>query len=602
MMSPKGPAMNDQEFFEKVDHSLHAYRLITEDEQKEIRLLMQGKGMSYEHALHQASQIDLGAYKRILEEVSGCTAFDPSQIAVDAEFIDSILEVLPLGVIVALKVFPISLRSNQLTLAMPNPSDLNLITELESTTSLHVRPVVTTYRGVQQAIEENYGPKLRDVLRELRDRNGENVLETVHEEKKRAGLDAAYEKFLSLVNREYERAREDEDKLAHFVIHPVVVSFVQRLMMDLILRNCSDIHLEPATNTYRVRSRINGVLSTIHEYPRKCGEVVSMRLKLMSSMPLEESPIPLDGQINYSPVYGRRVEFRVSVLPTINGNKMVLRLLEKENQAVGLDRIGLTPEDLVVVRRNIEAPNGLVLVTGPTGSGKTSTLYSILALLNDDERCIVTAEDPVESEVPGVVQVHCGKQMTFASAMKSFLRQDPDVIMVGEIRDAETADIALKAALTGHMVLSTLHTNDAPTAVMRLLNLDLDPFVVASSLRLVLAQRLMRVLCPDCRKPTSREALLETYNSLDVPGEGTLFNRGDGCETCRGTGYKGRTGIFEILQGGDEMADAINRRAPLGEIRTIAVRHGMQSLRERALAVCAAGRSTVDEVIRVTAE
>ncbi|HUO84924.1 MAG TPA: GspE/PulE family protein [Thermoanaerobaculia bacterium] len=594
--------MNDEQFFEKIDRTLLSYRLITDREREEVALLRRERGMSYEHALHQASGLDMGAYKRILEEVSGRTAFDPSQIAVDPDFIQSILEVLPLSVIVSLKVFPIALRSNQLTLAMPNPSDQALITELQSTTSLQIAPVVTTYRGVQQAIEENYGAMLRDVLRQIREGDGDNILEIVHEAKRAEGLDVLYEKFLALVNREYERLREDPEELGHFVVHPVVVSFVQRLMMDLILRNCSDIHLEPAAEIYRVRSRINGVLSTVHELPRKCGEVVSMRLKLMAGLELLESPVPLDAQINYSPVYGRRVEFRVSVLPTIHGNKTVMRLLEKENQAVGLERIGLTPSELDVVRRNIGAPNGLILVTGPTGSGKTSTLYSLLSLLNDDERCIVTAEEPVESEVPGVVQVACGKQMSFAMALRSFLRQDPDVIMVGEIRDQETADIAVKAALTGHLVLSTLHTNDAPTAVMRLLNLDLDPFVVASSVRMVLAQRLMRVLCPECKRRVSRDDLIARHGTADVPESDSLYDRGEGCAVCNGTGYKGRTGVFEILEGGDAMADAINRRAPLGEIRAIARDNGMLSLRERALAVFMEGRSTFDEVLRVTAE
>jgi type IV pilus assembly protein PilB len=326
-----------------------------------------------------------------------------------------------------------------------------------------------------------------------------------------------------------------------------------------------------------------------------------MRMKAVANMEHDEYRTPKDGQISYSPVYGRRVEFRVSVLPTLNGNKTVMRLLEKKNQNVGLDKIGLSPEDLAVINRNIAAPNGLILVTGPTGSGKTSTLYSILSILNDEETCVLTAEEPVESEIPGVVQVPCGPGCSFADALRSFLRQDPDVIMVGEIRDQETADIALKAALTGHLVLSTLHTNDAPTAVMRLLNLDMDPFVVASSLRMVIAQRLMRTLCPECKKPIKRSDLLKHFNAIDVPDVDDLFTKG-GCSKCNESGYAGRMGIFEILQGGDEMTDAINRRAPLGEIRELAEKNGMRSLRQRALELCGGGTTTVEEVVRVTAE
>jgi type IV pilus assembly protein PilB len=593
--------MNDQEFFQNVGKTLLSYHLITKDQHGEVTTLVKEKGLSFEHALSQAVPLDALTYRKVLEEVSGCIAVDPSQIAIDPDFIESILEVLPLSVIVALKVFPVSVMGNQLTLSMPNPADTDLITELESTTSMRVKPVVTTYRGVQQAIEQNYGPRLRDVLKELRENNGSNVLDAVHQKKIREGLTPSYEKFLSIVNREYDRARESPEKLGHFLVHPHVVSYTQRLMMDLILRNCSDIHIEPAANTYRIRSRINGVLRTIHELPKKLGEVVNMRMKAVANMEHDEYRSPKDGQISYSPVYGRRVEFRVSVLPTLNGNKTVMRLLEKQNQNVGLDKIGLSPEDLEVVNRNISAPNGLVLVTGPTGSGKTSTLYSILGVLNDEETCVLTAEEPVESEIPGVVQVPCGPACSFADALRSFLRQDPDVIMVGEIRDQETADIALKAALTGHLVLSTLHTNDAPTAVMRLLNLDMDPFVVASSLRMVIAQRLMRTLCPACKKPIKRAELLEHFNALDVPDTEDLFTKG-GCAKCNQSGYSGRMGIFEILQGGDEMTDAINRRAPLGEIRELAEKNGMRSLRTRALQLCAAGTTSVEEVVRVTAE
>ena len=593
--------MNDQDFFSGVGKTLLSYKLITPEQHAEVDTLVREKGLSFEHALSQAAQIDVQTYRKVLEEVSGCVAVDPSQIAIDPDFIESILEVLPLSVIVALKVFPVSVMGNQLTLSMPNPADTDLITELESTTSMRVKPVVTTYRGVQQAIEQNYGTRLREVLKELRDNNGDGVLDAVHKKKLAEGLDPAYDKFIRLVNREYDRAKESPDKLSHFLVHPHVVSYTQRLMMDLILRNCSDIHIEPAANSYRIRSRINGVLRTIHEVPKKVGEVVNMRMKAVANMEHDEYKTPKDGQISYSPVYGRRVEFRVSVLPTLNGNKTVMRLLEKKNQNVGLDKIGLSPDDLAVINRNIAAPNGLILVTGPTGSGKTSTLYSILSILNDEETCVLTAEEPVESEIPGVVQVPCGPGCTFADALRSFLRQDPDVIMVGEIRDQETADIALKAALTGHLVLSTLHTNDAPTAVMRLLNLDMDPFVVASSLRMVIAQRLMRTLCPHCKKPIKREELLKHFNALDVPEVDDLFTKG-GCAKCNESGYAGRMGIFEILQGGDEMTDAINRRAPLGEIREIAEKNGMRSLRARALDLCAGGTTTVEEVVRVTAE
>lgn len=592
--------MNDEEFFSRVGRTLVAYQLIGEETRQEVDKLVREKHLEYEHALAQAGHVDPALYRRVLEEVSGCIAVDPSQITVDKDFIESMLDVLPLDVIVGLRIFPISLGGNELTLALPNPTNAELIQELEATTSLRVRPVVTTYRGVQQAVEQNYMPRLREVVRELQGLAKTDVLAKIFERKLKEDPIPHYDRFLALVNREFDSLKSDDD-FAHFLVHPVVVSYTQRLLTDLILRSGSDIHMEPGADNYRVRTRINGVLRTVRELPKKCGDVVQMRIRSMAGMPLRELPAPLDGQINYSPVYGRHVEFRVSVLPTINGPKTVMRLLEKQNQNVGLEKIGLMPDDLVKVRRNIEAPNGLILVTGPTGSGKTSTLYSIVSVLNDEKTCIVTAEEPVESELPGIVQVSCGKDCTFAMALRSFLRQDPDVIMVGEIRDEETADIALRAALTGHLVLSTLHTNDAPTAVMRLLNLGVDPFVVASSLRMVIAQRLMRVLCEACKTPVKRAELLNKHSAADVPPSGDFF-LANGCERCNGSGYKGRTGIYEILEKSDDLTDAVNRRATLVDIRAIAAKGGMHTLRQRAMELCGRGITTVEEVIRVTAE
>jgi len=591
--------MNNKEFFDKIDATLSAYRLITVHQRNEIAKEVSQRGLTYEHALHQCASVDPNAYKRVLEEVSGCVAVDPSQIAIDPDFIALITDVLPVTAIAGLKVFPVSLAGNELTLAMPNPTDVDLLSELQATTCLRVKPVVTTLRGVQPAIEKNFSATLRDALQQLRGVDSSKVLLHVFESK-RDGYEQTYEKFLTLVNREFQRASREADELERMVSHPYVIAYTQRLLGEVIAHRCSDIHIEPAPSTYRIRARVNGVLRTFRELPKQCGDVVSLRLRTMAGLDLLPLTKPADAQINYSPVYGRRLEFRVSVLPTINGEKIVMRILEKATQEASLERIGLTPRELEVVRRNIGAPNGLVLVTGPTGSGKTSTLYSILSVLNDDERCILTAEEPVESEVRGVVQVPCGKDCTFAMALRSFLRQDPDVIMVGEIRDQETADIALKAALTGHLVLSTLHTNDAPSAVMRLLNLDMDPFVVASSLRIVLAQRLIRLLCEKCKMPVSRAEAIAKYSGVNPP-DGTFF-AARGCDACGQSGYTGRIGVFEILESSDEMADAIGRRAPLGEIRAIAERSGMQSLRHRALQISAEGRTTIDEVVRVTAE
>lgn len=593
--------MNDSDFFLQVKQTLVSRGIVKEEAIRAIDALMSEKGLEFEHALDQAAGIDAKHYRDVLEDVSGCSALDPSQIAIDREFIEAILDVLPLECIVGLRVFPISLGSNELTLALQNPTNTELIEALEALTSLRIRPVVTTSRGLQTAVEQNFRERVRNTVRAVRGLTPEQVLASVFRQRQTADPASAYERFLTVVNREFN-PEGSEDDLRQFLGSPTVVSCVQQMLTDIVLRSGSDIHIEPGSRHCRLRTRVNGVMETVRKIPKKAGEAVQMRARLMAGLPLRDTGSPLDGQINYSPVYGRNIEFRVSVLPTINGPKTVLRVLEKSNQSVALDRIGLSAEDLKRVQRNIVAPNGLILITGPTGSGKTSTLYSILNILNNDENCIVTAEEPVESELEGVVQVSCNQDCTFPMALRSFLRQDPDVIMVGEIRDPESADIALRAALTGHLVLSTLHTNDAPTAIYRLLDLGVDPFVVASSLRLIMAQRLLRVLCDACKTEVTRDKLQEAsvHGGLGTLPE-TIYAK-NGCPKCNGTGFSGRTGIYEILEQSDALTEAVNSRATLTKIRDIAARSGMRTLRESALELCARGRTTVEEVIRVTSE
>jgi type IV pilus assembly protein PilB len=593
--------MNDSDFFLQVKQTLVSRGIVKEEAIRAIDALMSEKGLEFEHALDQAAGIDPKHYRDVLEDVSGYAALDPSQIAIDDEFIEAILDVLPLECIVGLRVFPISLGANELTLALQNPTNTELIEALEALTSLRIRPVATTSRGLQTAIQQNFRERVRDSVRAVRGLTPEQVLASVFRQRQAADPTSAYERFITVVNREFN-PEGSEDELRQFLGSPTVVSCVQQMLTDIVLKRGSDIHIEPGPRQCRLRTRVNGVMETVRKIPKKAGEVVQMRTRLMAGLPLRETASPLDGQINYSPVYGRNIEFRVSVLPTINGSKTVLRLLEKSNQTVALDRIGLSTEDLRRVQRNIVAPNGLILITGPTGSGKTSTLYSILNVLNNDENCIVTAEEPVESELEGIVQVSCNKDCTFPMALRSFLRQDPDIIMVGEIRDTDSADIALRAALTGHLVLSTLHTNDAPTAIYRLLDLKVDPFVVASSVRLIMAQRLMRVLCDACKIEVKRDKQQEAalHGDLGTLPE-TIFAK-NGCSECNGTGFSGRTGIYEILEQSDALTEAVNNRSTLTTIRDIAARTGMRTLRESALELCASGRTTVEEVIRVTSE
>jgi type IV pilus assembly protein PilB len=343
-------------------------------------------------------------------------------------------------------------------------------------------------------------------------------------------------------------------------------------------------------------------MRTAFSFPPPVAVAVVARVKVMAGVAMKPATEPLDARISYDLVWGKDVDFRFSSLPSLFGEKIVLRALDRSRKRQGLNELGFDADTLERVREAAERPNGLLLVTGPTGSGKTSTLYALVEYLNNDDVNIVSAEDPVESKIAGVTQVHCGEEtgITFAGALRSFLRQDPDVILVGEIRDQETADIALKASLTGHLVMSTLHTNDAPSTILRLLNMDLDPYMVGSAVRLVLAQRLVRRLCAKCKKPAGPKtsASFTPRESAILKGA-TLFEPGE-CEDCGHTGYRGRRGIYEALVVTDELEDLIAKKASVVELRELAMQQGMKSLRESGLGVAARGDTSLDEVLANT--
>ncbi len=386
-----------------------------------------------------------------------------------------------------------------------------------------------------------------------------------------------------------------------------IIRLANLIINQAITDRASDIHIEPQKDGVRVRYRVDGVMSENMRVPRKILAPLTSRFKIMANMDIAEKRVPQDNRISVA-VNGRDYDLRVSTLPLVMGEKIVLRVLDKSGMQVGLNKLGFLPGNLKVVEQMCQKTHGIILVTGPTGSGKTTTLYSILHKLNTGENNIITIEDPVEYELFGINQcnVHVRAGMTFAAGLRAMLRQDPDIIMVGEIRDAETATIAMEAALTGHLVLSTLHTNDAPSAVTRLIDMGVEPFLISSSIIVVLAQRLVRQICPRCKESyvATRESLLR-YGfpvpdeiGAETGGELTLF-RGKGCDHCRGTGYKGRTGVHEGMPMSDEIRDLALLKSPAHLIRNMAIQQGMKTLQMDGVQKILMGITTVDEVLRV---
>jgi len=373
------------------------------------------------------------------------------------------------------------------------------------------------------------------------------------------------------------------------------------LIATAVNESASDIHIEPREKEVRIRMRIDGVLFDQPAPPVKMHPAVISRLKILSNLDISERRLPQDGRIRAT-VAGKQVDLRISMLPLTHGEKCVIRVLDSRAISVGLEQLGMSSDVLEAFRGQIFQPHGIVLVTGPTGSGKSTTLYSALQVMDGDRLNISTVEDPVEYELGSVnqVQVHENIGMTFASALRSLLRQDPDIIMVGEVRDEETARVAVQAALTGHMVLSTLHTNDAPSSITRLMDIGIEPYLISAAVNAVVAQRLVRRVCPECKEPlTNVPENVAVYLEKFAKTTGQLY-RGAGCEACHHTGYKGRIGIYEFLQIDEELRDMITRNPSLGELRAASVEMGMRSLREDGLLKAFQGDSTVEELIRVT--
>jgi type IV pilus assembly protein PilB len=498
-----------------------------------------------------------------------------------------VIKLIPQDTALRYQVIPLSRVGSVLTIAMTDPTNVFAMDDIKFMTGFNVEPVVASESAIAEAIGRFYGgsssthEELSSLMKDLVDEDQE--LELAAEEQE---LDAAT----------LEKAAEEAP----------IIKLVNLIMTDSVKRGASDIHVEPYENEMRVRFRIDGVLQTVMSPPLKLRDAITSRVKIMAKLDIAEKRLPQDGRIMIkykSEGKKKELDFRVSSVPTLYGEKIVLRLLDKENLRLDMTKLGFEPESLKKFERNILKPYGMVLVTGPTGSGKTNTLYSSVSRLNQVDTNIMTAEDPVEFQLQGINQVQMKDQigLNFAAALRAFLRQDPNIILVGEIRDFETAEIAVKAALTGHLVLSTLHTNDAPSTISRLMNMGIEPFLVATSVNLICAQRLVRRICANCKEELEipEQALIDAGYSPEE-AKTTKTYHGKGCSTCGKRGYKGRTGLYEVMEINDELRELILVGASALELKKKAIEQGMLTLRRSGLIKSALGQTTLEEVIRET--
>jgi type IV pilus assembly protein PilB len=499
-----------------------------------------------------------------------------SEIEIDA----SVLKLVSREICEKHQVIPVRRSGPTLIVAMADPSNIYAIDELKFMTQYNIEPVVASESALEAALSRYYdkGPDLDQMMVEF---DGDNV--------------------------EFATSAEDSPNvvdLENQAGEAPVVKLCNAILLSAIKKKASDIHVEPYEKSFRVRFRIDGILQEEMRPPLKLRNAITSRLKIMASLDIAERRLPQDGRIKLKMVK-QEMDFRVSVLPTLYGEKIVMRLLDKSNLQLDMTKLGFDVKPLEDFKIAIKKPYGMVLVTGPTGSGKTTTLYSALAELNTIDQNISTAEDPVEFNLHGINQVQMKEDigLNFATTLRAFLRQDPNIIMVGEIRDFETAEIGVKAALTGHLVLSTLHTNDAPSTVSRLLNMGIEPFLVTASVNLVLAQRLARRICADCKMADEKhpEALAKMGMTEDQIRKATIM-KGRGCNTCNNTGYKGRVALYEVMPFTDPLKELVLQGASAAEIKTEMIRGGVQSLRMAGIAKILEGMTTPEEILRTTVD
>jgi type IV pilus assembly protein PilB len=596
--------VTDAELDARLGELLVSSKALDESRVDTAKVYQQARGGTLAGAVLALNLATDKVVRMLLEEIVGIKTVDPSLMTVYPDFLERVNTLVPAQVWLDMLAFPAQMEVNRLHVCLLNPTDARYRRSLESLSGCQVVPLLATEPAVTAALTKHYATALQG--RALR-YTGDASLVTAEAAYKQA-IDQPFAQYVesaaSYANRTRDSLGSGTQGLELLAREPVIIRLVHQFIARSVEAGASDVHVEPAEGRLRVRARVDGALRVLHDLPPSVILPVTARLKAMADVPLTASSTPIDARIGYDLVWGRPIDLRFSLVPSISGEKVVMRVLDRARQRRDLGDLGVDAETKALLEEASDLPNGLLLVTGPTGSGKSSTLYALLDRLNTEDECILTAEDPVESRILGVTQVQCNaEELTYALALRSFLRQDPDVIMVGEVRDAETADIALKAALTGHMVLSSLHTNDAAGAVLRLLNMGLESFIVASALRLVVAQRLVRRLCKECKVPVEIDVrthpLTAPYTRLHHHGRVTICEP-RGCPACGGAGYRGRTGIFEVLKISAAIEDLVMRRTSVAEIRQQAWQDGMRTLREAALAKVLAGETSLAEVLEHT--
>ena len=578
----RGPGMmteRRQGSLSRLDDRLVAEKLISTEQLQRALAEQKGSADKLGTILVRLGFITEDSLVSFLSKQYSIPAITVAQVDPDPD----VLKLVPEQIAKKHSVLPIKRMGNTLTLAMADPTNVFALDDVGFMTGLQIQPVVASEAAIRKAFERLYetGASVTDMMSELEE--ADTDVEVV---------EGGEETF----------TKADVFDLKESADEAPVVRLINMILTDAIRRGASDIHLEPYEKVFRVRFRIDGVLHEIMTPPKRLEAALTSRVKIMATLDIAERRLPQDGRIKLR-YHQREIDFRVSTLPTIFGEKTVMRILDKDALQLDLTALGFDPWSMEQFTKAIHSPYGMILITGPTGSGKTTTLYSAIHTINSPDINIMTAEDPVEYNLKGVNQVQVNDEIgrTFAACLRSFLRQDPDVILVGETRDLETAQIGIRAALTGHLVLSTLHTNDCPSTPARLLDMGIPPFLVSSSLQLILAQRLGRRVCKDCKEPyEASEDSLVPYGHVSQ-GLGTInLYKGKGCQTCNFTGMKGRVAIYEVMPISNEIRDLILRNATTNEILEAAASQGMKTLRQNALQKVIDGVTTIEEVLRVT--
>ncbi len=552
---------------------------LSEEDIARIKSIQKKEKVNFAWAAVLGNYMQESRYVDILSKKLELPAVDPTALEIPQGVIDK----LPAPIRKKYKCVPFYIKDKSIFVAMGEPDNIFAFDDIRFCTGLTPVIHVSTPTQVQQVLDEieqqvSEGSCVEDLLKGMEDAEDVDVVSDEEEE-------------------------GDEISLMQEANQAPVVKMVNLIIMEAISKRASDIHIEMYEKEMRVRFRLDGVLKEIMKPPLKIKNALISRIKIMANLNIAEKRLPQDGRIKVKLQQGKEVEFRVSILPTLFGEKVVMRLLDKSALMLDMSKLGLEESTLQGVEECIKRPYGMFLVTGPTGSGKTTTLYSAILELNQEGVNIVTAEDPVEFSIMGINQVHIREEigLTFASALRSFLRQDPDIILVGEIRDLETAEIAIKAALTGHLVLSTLHTNDAPSTIARMINMGVEKFLLASAINGIMAQRLVRKLCPMCKREAEKdEKLLKRLGMTEEEIATHTIYEPVGCSNCNHTGYKGRLGVYELLLNSPEIQELILKDATYQEIKEMAISQGMLTLRRSALVKLMAGLTSVKEVMRVT--